>query len=174
MEMSRTFPMTIWLWRRRTILGFSVLVAALSGAILYKAPELPDLFQDWLNRQRAWRIERQELINIAGKNGKDCGYARFSEDPTPANRCALESIAHQKPFYVAYDVQGRDSHLIVGLALDRLLKLSAVKYDSLGWDTSGVKLPGKVMGHVLIRPCEEPHPQVTPRGYLSCEWPHHW
>lgn len=127
--------------------------------------------RDWLSRQRAWRTERQELTKIAGRNAEDCGYIRFGKDPKQANRCALESLAQKKPFYVAYDVQGMDSHLIIGLALDKTPQFFTVKYDSMGWDPSGVELPERVIGHVFIKPCQDWHLQVTPRGYLSCDWP---
>ncbi|HYG98734.1 MAG TPA: hypothetical protein VD837_06345 [Terriglobales bacterium] len=173
MKLSRWFPVTHWLWARRAVVAYVVLATALLGAAVYKAPELAYLCNDWLNREKAWRTERWELISIAGEKAKDCGYIRFGGKPEKANSCAFESLAARQPFYVGYDVQGKDSHLIVGLALDSSGQLYSALFDSQGGETLGLKPPERVVGQVYIKPCAHA-PEVTPRGYLSCEWPKGW
>jgi hypothetical protein len=70
------------------------------------------------------------LRRLAGQGSTDCGHVALGEDSTTANNCAVGAFQKKHPFIVRYEVQGRDSQLVVGLATNDHGQVVVVKYDS--------------------------------------------
>lgn len=61
-------------------------------------------------------VEARRLRQIGGWFSTDCGHVRHHQDPTTSIACANESLQSRRPFHVAFEWVGIDSHGITGLA----------------------------------------------------------
>jgi hypothetical protein len=69
------------------------------------------------------------LRRLAGNGAIDCGRVALGKDATSTNECALAAFRAKRPFFVRYEVQGRDSRLVVGFAVDDRTQATVVKHD---------------------------------------------
>jgi hypothetical protein len=115
-------------------------------------------------------IMLQHLRGIAGKDATDCGHIGLHQKPDAASDCVLASWNAHRPFFVRYDVQGIDSHLVFGLASGGG-DIFNVKYDSMGWATDDLRSGAKVFDsrHIVVIPCPHPVRLFAVSGdYLDC------
>lgn len=135
----------------------------------------------WLDAQslivRLWpppttgQVEHKQLRQIAGWLSLDCGHVRYREDADGAITCARDALRARRPFYVAFDVRGIDSHGTTGLAANSEGTVYQVETDQLtgGW-AGYVPNSGQVRTPTVIR-CTKAPGEVTvlpANRFLSC------
>ena len=70
------------------------------------------------------------LQELAGKGAAACGTVKLKEDPSAAFSCAKSAMAAGQPFWVAAQVEGTDSLLWRGVALEPDKTVWLLSYDS--------------------------------------------
>jgi hypothetical protein len=105
---------------------------------------------------------------LAGLHSVNCGRVRISGDASVATECALDADAKGRPFRVAYQVQGLDSIVVVGIVSTPRGKLLALNYDSCP-SGCGFSL---LQQRVTVSSCPEPfHLYVNEKGRINCFQP---
>ena len=110
------------------------------------------------------------LQKLSGANAINCGAVDLKQPSDQATDCAQKAFAANKPFYVSYFVQGKDSQVASALAYNGS-KLSALEFDSMGWDSVGLKKGDHLTddGHIMIEPCPRPYAiHKEQSGRLTC------
>lgn len=76
----------------------------------------------------------QEYLSLlqerAGTGSKDCGVVRLLHPRSEAVRCAQAALEDRTPFRVVFQVQGIDSEIFHGLAVDARGNASWLRWDS--------------------------------------------
>jgi len=70
------------------------------------------------------------LRELAGKGAAACGTVELRDDPTAAFSCARSAMAAGQPFWVAAQIEGIDSLLWRGVALEPDKTVWLLSYDS--------------------------------------------
>jgi hypothetical protein len=111
---------------------------------------------------------KRTLRNTAGAGARDCGLVSLQEARTDAVQCSAGALAAGSAFFVAFQVQGVDSIIYVGLA-------GPAKGDAerLTWD-SDVNGGSKSVAerHIFRKPCERPSIRADVSGRaapITCE-----
>ena len=103
----------------------------------------------------AQQVEVRQLRKIAGWFSLDCGHVRHREDADPAIACAQGALRTRRPFRVAFDYVGVDSHGVTGLAANSKGTVYEVQTDELGHGWGGaVRTTGRVRSVTVTR-CQE-------------------
>lgn len=81
-----------------------------------------------------WGPSFQEYLSLlnerAGARSKDCGVVRFSQPRSDAVRCAQAALEGRTPFRVIFQVQGIDSRIFHGLAVNASGNATWLYWDS--------------------------------------------
>src|SRR5437868_6229864 len=98
----------------RTLVPIALLMALLSSRAVANETMLFDALKD-----------------SSGPDALACGTVKLNEDASEAAECARAALAAKKPFWFAAEVQGTDSHLWRGVALEpKKNNVWLVSYDS--------------------------------------------
>lgn len=103
----------------------------------------------------AQQIEARQLHEIAGWISLDCGRVRYREDADRAISCAQGALRTRRPFYVAFDYVGLDSHGTSGLAANSKGDLYEVRTDELGRGWGGYVATTGVVRTVTVMRCQK-------------------
>ena len=104
-----------------------------------------------------------EVRSQAGKGAIDCGVVRNDSARKAAAECAAAALTRRSPFLVIVQVQGIDSEIFHGLAVNA--EGSAVK---ILWDsdaTGGSRFPQ--VRQMSSEPCVAPHVEASGRR-ITC------
>jgi hypothetical protein len=71
-----------------------------------------------------------KLLDRAGDNATDCGVARLSEPRSPVVECGQEALSSRAPFVAIFEVQGIDSHIFTGVAVNAAGEAFRLRWDS--------------------------------------------
>jgi hypothetical protein len=105
------------------------------------------------------------LINESGASGRSCGVIERGESPEATASCAQEALAAGSPFFVVFEVQGIDSHIFRGLAVNDRGEATFAQWDSDGY--GGSRGPFK---KPWIRQASCPAPTVTAEPpFIHCD-----
>ena len=111
------------------------------------------------------------LRTLAGADAINCGTVQVRQDPSAATNCALGAFTREDAFYVRYYVQGIDSEVAGGLAYDKKGNMSALEFDSMGWDSEGLSKGSRLAdgNHIIVEPCPPPVAlHKSHSGRLTC------
>lgn len=126
------------------------------------------LFPTACSKDQAWTETSREMHKLAGPGATNCGYVRLGEDKAAAIECAQSAVSEEQAFTVAFDVQGKDTQLIVGLASSGDRRTFLLEYDPQGWDPNSLKPGAQLLGKLLVYFCPSP-PAIGDQGDLSCK-----
>lgn len=70
------------------------------------------------------------LVELAGRDAHECGIVPLGTESTGAVGCAERMLGKKKPFPLAVELQGIDSHVWNGIAADASGQVSHVFFDS--------------------------------------------
>jgi hypothetical protein len=73
---------------------------------------------------------RQLIRKTAGNEAVDCGLVLATTPREPAVACSTSAMTNHQPFFVAFQVRGIDSQIIVGVAVDRAGRATKMLWDS--------------------------------------------
>jgi hypothetical protein len=79
-----------------------------------------------------------KTAQLAGLDSHDCGFVAIGEDAKRTSDCAQRLFSQQKPFRAWYEIQGKDSLLIFGLAYNSKRELTMVELDMEGSGTDHI------------------------------------
>jgi hypothetical protein len=108
----------------------------------------------------------QEYLSLlnerAGANSKDCGVVRLTQPHSGAVSCAQAALKDRTPFMVVFQVQGIDSEIFHGLAVNARGNATRLRWDS---DAYGGGHPFATRSWVKKEAC--PQPFVSMELHLS-------
>jgi hypothetical protein len=96
---------------------------------------------------------RSKLAETAGPGAADCGMVMLESSKSDAVTCSAAALAACKPFYVAFQVQGIDSAIVHGLAVNAKGEATRLMWDS---DKHGGRYPNTAESWIDQKPCESP------------------
>jgi hypothetical protein len=103
----------------------------------------------------AQQVEVHQLRKIAGWFSLDCGHVRHREDADRAISCAKSALRTRRPFYVAFDYVGFDSHGTSGLAANSKGDVYEVHTDEMGRGWGGYVATTGTARTVTVMPCQK-------------------
>ena len=71
-----------------------------------------------------------KLVHLSGASANDCGILTLGADLNPGWKCAVESDADQRPFWLAVQTRGMDSDVWQAIGRDASGKRYILTYDS--------------------------------------------
>jgi hypothetical protein len=107
---------------------------------------------------------REKLAAAAGPTAVDCGVVMLGNAKTDAVNCSVDALSTSKPFYVAFQVQGIDSTIVHGLAVNATREATSFMWDS---DKHGGRYPSTSESWIAQKPCVSPSVKSTDRP-ISC------
>lgn len=105
------------------------------------------------------------LREAAGPGAHDCGVIPLSKPRQGAISCAQNALTQGRAFTVAFQLQGIDSTIYMGLARD-----ANGKTERLSWDSDvfgGARLFAKPQ--IFRRPCQRPSLKDSGAAPIGCE-----
>jgi hypothetical protein len=73
---------------------------------------------------------RSLVAKAAGEGATDCGVVKLGASKDEAIRCAESALGAREAVFVVFQVQGIDSQIFMGLAVDRVGKGTRLMWDS--------------------------------------------
>jgi hypothetical protein len=90
------------------------------------------------------------LAQLAGPGAVDCGDVALRQDRAAALDCVAEALAGDSPFFAAFDVQGIDSAVAIGIVRTAEPRLRMLHWDS---DVQGGGNPGLALPAIWLEEC---------------------
>jgi hypothetical protein len=121
--------------RKRKWFIFFGLVVGLEVLAWFYAFELEQQFHRVVDDLRyCYAVEKVafKTAQLAGLGSQDCGFVAIGQDAKRTSDCALRLFNQQKPFRAWYEIRGKDSLLIFGLAYNSKRELTMVTLDYMG------------------------------------------
>jgi hypothetical protein len=110
---------------------------------------------------------RSKLAQTAGPGAADCGMVMLDSSKSDAVTCSAAALTASKPFYVAFEVQGIDSAIVHGLAVNAKGEATRFMWDS---DRHGGRFPNTAESWIDQKPCESPSVTHSARP-ITCRKP---
>jgi hypothetical protein len=89
----------------------------------------------------------------AGAGASDCGFVKLRTSKTEAISCVESALRGGRPVFVIFQIQGIDSQIFMGLAVDQTGKAVRIMWDS---DASGGGSRYMSKARIEKTPCDQP------------------